>query len=366
MDALVIAGSAGEGVAAGNFVYYNSTDGLWYLTDGTNAAKTNLVEIGVAQGTGTTGNAINGGVLINGIDANQSGIAAGTRYFISNTLGTIGTSAGTVSRVVAQGVTSGSVLLAPDFFYIPTASQKAAFAGNNGTPASGNTFVTQTGFQQGQEIYVADAGSTDAYAVTLSPVPAAYVNGMTVRFKANTVNTGACSLKVNTLATVNIKKNFNIDPATGDIKAGQDVEVIYDGTNFQMLSPISNLPPLKTGNTTHNLTVTGTQTIAHGLGVTPRLVRITGILSISNTQSSGSWGTYDGTITQCSYVLIDTVGTLNTSGLETDVIIKIAHTAGGGAIASASIATDATNIILTWGNNGNPDGTLAFFWEAYA
>lgn len=95
--------------------------------------------------------------------------------------------------------------------------------------------------QDGSIVYAADAGSTDAYAITLVPTPSAYTTGMVVHFKANTVNTGACTLNVNSLGAKTIKKNYDTDLADGDIKAGQFVSVIYDGTNFQLISPIANV-----------------------------------------------------------------------------------------------------------------------------
>lgn len=97
--------------------------------------------------------------------------------------------------------------------------------------------------QSGAVIYAADAGTTDDYAVTLSPVPAAYITGMVVRFKANTANTGIATLNVNALGAKTIKKNGNADLADNDIKAAQLVEVIYDGVNFQLISPVSNQAP---------------------------------------------------------------------------------------------------------------------------
>lgn len=85
-----------------------------------------------------------------------------------------------------------------------------------------------------------DGGSTDAYACSLKPALTAYVTGQVVWFKANTINTGAASLNLNALGAKTIKKQKDIDLANGDIKAGQWVAVQYDGTNFQMLSPVSN------------------------------------------------------------------------------------------------------------------------------
>ena len=87
--------------------------------------------------------------------------------------------------------------------------------------------------------YAADAGSTDAYAITVTPATLAYATGNVYRFKANTVNTGASTLSVNGLSAIPIVKNYNVALDDGDIKANQLVDVIYDGTNFQMLSPVS-------------------------------------------------------------------------------------------------------------------------------
>lgn len=84
--------------------------------------------------------------------------------------------------------------------------------------------------------YGSDAGGDDTYAVTLSPSPTSYVEGMKVAFKPTTANTGACTLDLNGLGAKSIKKNVAEDLSTGDIKAGQIVFVMYDGTNFQVVS----------------------------------------------------------------------------------------------------------------------------------
>lgn len=90
--------------------------------------------------------------------------------------------------------------------------------------------------QNGANIYAADAGSTDAYAITPSPAFTAYSAGLVLHFKANTLNTGAATLNVNSLGAIALKKNYNQDLVTGDIQANQIVSVVYDGTNFQAIS----------------------------------------------------------------------------------------------------------------------------------
>ncbi len=93
--------------------------------------------------------------------------------------------------------------------------------------------------------YAADSGSTDTYAITLSPVPVAYVIGAVYRFKANTANTGAATINVNTLGAKTIVKvagGITTALADNDIRVGQIVDLVYDGTNMQMMSLLGNAP----------------------------------------------------------------------------------------------------------------------------
>lgn len=92
----------------------------------------------------------------------------------------------------------------------------------------------------------ADAGASDTYVVTLTPAPAAYVTGEKYRFKANTANTGACTVNFNSLGAKTIKKaagGITTDLADNDIRAGQWVDLVYDGTNMQMQSLLGNAIP---------------------------------------------------------------------------------------------------------------------------
>ncbi len=95
-------------------------------------------------------------------------------------------------------------------------------------------------YKYGLHVYAADAEASDTYVITLTPTPIALETGMVIHFKANTANTGAATLNVNSIGAVTIKKNYDSDLADNDIKANQIVSVIYDGTNFQMISPVSN------------------------------------------------------------------------------------------------------------------------------
>ncbi len=108
-------------------------------------------------------------------------------------------------------------------------------------------------------LYGASAAGTDTYAITCSPVPGSLVAGDVFRFKADVGNTGAATLNVNGLGAIAIKKNVSEPLATGDILAGQFVEVSYDGTNFQIArSPVgtrvvTDITPVSNGSPSQNV-----------------------------------------------------------------------------------------------------------------
>lgn len=97
--------------------------------------------------------------------------------------------------------------------------------------------------QAGTQIYAADTGAANAYVVTLAPAITAYTTGMRIYFKATNANTTASTVNVNGLGVKTISKLGDVALSAGDIKAGQLVELSYDGTNMQMLSQIATPPP---------------------------------------------------------------------------------------------------------------------------
>jgi len=83
--------------------------------------------------------------------------------------------------------------------------------------------------------YGVDAQGSDTYVVTLPNFQeVAYWAGMTIRFKANTANTGAATININGLGAKSITKNGASALDDNDISASQVVTLIYDGTQFQL------------------------------------------------------------------------------------------------------------------------------------
>lgn len=109
------------------------------------------------------------------------------------------------------------------------------------TNTTGINTTTQTALNDKSTFYVGiSGGANDSYTITASPVPLAYVQGMIVVFRANTVNTGAASINVNNLGVKTIVKRVSTTLANGDIPALQWCMLVFDGTNFVILNPVVN------------------------------------------------------------------------------------------------------------------------------
>lgn len=224
VDKVSVVGTAGESVVAGNLLYLKTSDSKWWKCDADTVTTLDNVVLGIAQGTGSADGLISGGVLVKGVDANQTGLTANSIYYASNTAGGISLTSGTNTRVVGIATSTTQLYFDPEF-------------------------------NKTYKDYAVDSAGTDSYAITLQSAFGAYYAGMEVSFKAGTANTGACTLNVNGLGAKTIKKDVSTDLATGDILANQIVTVKYDGTNFQMVSLSSGLATTTSATTAKLYTV---------------------------------------------------------------------------------------------------------------
>lgn len=143
-DRLVVAGNAGATVAAGNIVYLDSSDTEWKLADADASATSENVMLGIAQGAGTDGGAITSGVLLRGLDTNQTGLSTNTKYYLSGTAGALSSSAGTKEVSLGISKSTTSIYFFPNFDQKLTEDEQDALAGGGdyGTPSSSNKFIT--------------------------------------------------------------------------------------------------------------------------------------------------------------------------------------------------------------------------------
>lgn len=142
---LVVSGTAGETLVAGNLIYFDDATNYWKLCDADTAASVENVMLGIAQGAGTVGVLITSGVLLRGLDANQSGLTAGAIYYASNTAGGLSSSAGTTEVTIGFAYSATQLYFNPRFNQQLTEDQQDALAGTSGTPSATNKFVTSDG-----------------------------------------------------------------------------------------------------------------------------------------------------------------------------------------------------------------------------
>jgi hypothetical protein len=127
----------------------------------------------------------------------------------------------------------------------PTAGQFLTYIDADGVPHSAAVTIPA---QNANDVSApagcqAAGGSGSAYTCALAPAPAAYAAGAQYRFRADVANTGAATINFNSLGTKSITKiqgGIATALAANDIRAGQWVELIYDGTEMQMTSQVSS------------------------------------------------------------------------------------------------------------------------------
>lgn len=228
--------------------------------------------------------------------------------------------------------------------------------------------------------YGTDSGVSDAYTITLSPAPNAYVAGMKFSFKANTANTGAATLNVNGLGAKTIVKGVSSTLADGDIAANMVSTVIYDGTNFVLQSPIANLisdslPAIgATTATALDFSSDTTTTITHNLGVIPRFVRITAVRVSPGGSNLETVSTGIATINNSTGAIISSYATIVGQNSTGNVFYSGTNIAGVAGSAPASLfaplsSVTSTQMSITFAGTGfatiSPGGTMTYIWEVY-
>lgn len=215
-------------------------------------------------------------------------------------------------------------------------------------------------------IYAASSGGTDAYAISLGSEPTSYVAGKVYYFLADVANTGPATLNINSLGAKTIKKNVSQDLNTGDIVANQISAVVYDGTNFQLLTTtFSAAIKFTNGQSSRSFAASsGAVTYAHGLGRTPKKVKITAIMAENvSTLESYSFGTYDGSTNTHIYRGRNSNAQYYYGADNTSIMTLYNTNSNSTTPVTATCTVDDTNITLTYSAPVGT-GTFNFMWEA--
>ena len=208
--------------------------------------------------------------------------------------------------------------------------------------------------QKSGVLYAVATGSNNAFNLNLAPAPLAYAEGMEVRFRANHAITGAATINVNGLGAKAIKKNVTVDLSACDVAVNQIVCLIYDGTNFQIVSPLFSSSV--TANAGADQSVVGNTTTLAGNNPAPG----TGTWSIQSGTGGtlGNANSYNSTFSgnlNSTYVLRWTV--TNACGVSSfdDVSVDF-QTAVKRVFVTAAYGSGNFN---TWTNSGGLSGLAA-------
>jgi hypothetical protein len=224
-----------------------------------------------------------------------------------------------------------------------------------GTAASDAATVAQI---QSNGAALVTVTGTDTLTGTLTPALVAYVTGAVYYFVAPATNTGAVTLNIDTLGAKNVTRDGTTALVAGDIVSGEMVAVVYDGTRFQLISPVNSFT---------NLNVSGTLTVAGATTLNGNLQVGNAAADTVNFQASGWTLTNNVSITG-TWADIGTITTADINGGTID-----GTTIGGGTAAAGTFTTvgattgnittvnattvDSTNLEVT--NLKAKDGTAA-------
>ena len=146
------------------------------------------------------------------------------------------------------------------------------------------------------------------------------------------------------------------------------------GTNTKIVGnigvaddPASTTATYKNGTETRaGDSASGGQTIAHGLGTTPKYVRITAWKVVPELNIHQSVGVYNGTTTSCIFITLNSGSSGTQTGNDSTNIVNLDDSGDAGNNNQvATIAVDATNITLTWTKAGTPSAdNIQILWEA--
>lgn len=143
----------------------------------------------------------------------------------------------TGAAVWADDKTAGAKILASRH---DTHDQDVATAINACLTKNGeNSPSAHLSYLNTQSFVSSTGGSSNAYTVTLSPAPAAYYTGMTLRVILNHTNSGAATVNVNAIGAKDIKRLTGQALIGNELISGQVAMLVYDGTNFVLVGQVS-------------------------------------------------------------------------------------------------------------------------------
>ena len=120
---------------------------------------------------------------------------------------------------------------------------------------------------------LASVSGADTVTATASPTLAAYAAGQMFYFVAAGDNTTSVTLNIDSLGAKAVTRDGSVALAAADIKSGEVVVVVYDGTRFQVVSQLNSAGNATFANVsiTSALNVGGVATFSAGSAAAPSI-----------------------------------------------------------------------------------------------
>lgn len=140
----------------------------------------------------------------------------------------------------------------------------------------------------------------------------------------------------------------------------------YPAADGSLITNIANPITYKSGVTTKNISDSDTtQTIAHGLGKTPKFVRIRVVKGGTSGVTTVSVGSYNGTDQSCIYSGANNATSRDGNSSSAGVVLISSLTTNG--YNTGTLSFDGTNISIAWVKSNSPSSeTFQLAWEAEA
>ena len=261
----------------------------------------------------------------------------GSGVFTINTGGQPVITGTTISSTVFNNLTADlatglTTALTKDGQSTPTANiGMGAFKITNlaaGTVASDAARLDQV--QGGAATFITVTG-TDTLTGTVVPALSAYSTGNQFSFLVANTNTGAVTINVDGIGSKAITRTGTTALVAGDMVAGQAVEIIYDGTRFQLVN----------GNSFTNLKVSGTLAVT-GIATFTAQPIVSSLTASLPVFTDASKGLVSNTMTGTGDVVMSTNAVLTTPALGTP---------------SALVGTNITGTATSFNINGTVGAT---------
>jgi len=168
-----------------------------------------------------------------------------------------------IHRANGAATTEGDLVtgMVVALIYDGAAWQIINFMGIGGGGGDVNNFITNIP-------YVVETGTPNHLIGPFVPPITALTPGLFILVKMGpgNKNTGACDIKVNTLATVPLIRCDLRPLGPGDLIPGQIAALVFDGVSFQMISMVASSPKIMTGPMAFYVnSTTGSDTLNDGL-----------------------------------------------------------------------------------------------------